>query len=1169
MADKLTPAQAQAVYDRGGRLLVSAAAGSGKTKVLVDRLMTCLTDEARPANLDEFLIITYTRAAASELRAKIAAKLTERIAAEPGNRHLQKQLQRLYLAKISTVHGFCADILKEYAYRLDLPADFRVAEELECAQLQQQILKDLLDQAYEELGEDSDFCALVDTQGLGRSDDQLPELIVKVYNSARCHRDPEKWLDECLASSAAEDVRDVSDTLWGKYLMQDLFDLLDRQIGVLECCIQKARDAEGLEKAAANLSETLEQLKALRKCERWDEIVRRKNLAYSTLTFPRKKADPLLCEQIKAARNACKEKMAKALLTFSDDSAQILRALGQSAAAQRGLIALVRRFDRAYSRAKRSRRLLDFGDLEHQTLDLLLGPSRSAPTAAAVEIGKRFREIMVDEYQDSNDVQDAIFTSLTEQRKNCFLVGDVKQSIYQFRLADPGIFLAKYHAYVPAGQAQPGQGRKVLLSHNFRSGPEIIEAVNHVFSCCMRQAVGGIDYGEDEALREGVPHSPLPEPGTELYALETAEDTTREEAAFVAARIQTMLREQTLVRDGDGLRPVRPSDIVILLRSPGPVGGEYQKALEPLGIRCASGAGVDMLRTPEISTLRAILQTVANPRQDIPLISALASPVFGFTADDLACIRSAKKRGPVFDALLENDLPKTRAFLDLLKQLRAAAKMQTLTELLEQIFLLTRLDSIYAAQPGGDGAQENLRQFFQLAAEYEKGNLCSLDQFLQYLDGLEEKGLMTSSAAGTDAVTLMSIHKSKGLEFPVVFLCGLSRKFNQESQRDQILCDRELGLGLRIADNTSRVRYPSVCRRAIAAKMTAESISEEMRVLYVAMTRARDRLIMTYAAKKLENALSDIALRLPMGGGELLCREAVCPGDWILLAALQRTEAGELQVKAGAPVETQVSGLPWKICVVQPEPGEIGELHPARKVEPTPEHEEALRECLCFSYPHSGAVTAPSKQTATGRKGRQKDLEAAQDAPEEKRPQRIWRQPSFAAERPDGRAYGTAMHCAMQYLRFEACGSEAGVRQELHRLVQEGFLKPEQSELVSCDQIARFFESDVGWRLRCGAEIVREFKFSILDDGEKYGQGLEGEHVLLQGVVDCAIIEPDGITVLDFKTDHVTEAGLPQALERYRLQVQTYADALSRIFELPVKKSLLYFFRPGKFVEVI
>ncbi len=1169
MADKLTPQQAQAVLDRGGNLLVSAAAGSGKTKVLVDRLLTYLTDPKDPANLDEFLIITYTKAAASELRGKIAAKLTERIAREPENRHLQKQMQRLFLTKISTVHGFCSDILREYAFRLDIPADFRVGDESECRELRERVLADLLDREYANAEQDADFRAFVDTQGLGRDDRLVPEIIEKVYDSARCHLDPEAWLQKSLEASQTEHLADASETIWGRYLIADLQEYLDQQICVFEQCMGEMDRLEGFEKPADNIRSILKQLKTLRSFDDWDSISKHQAIDYGRLTFSKKIPDLQLRDQVKAVRDACKKGLERKLHSFADDSRQVMQDLGSCAGGVRGLTELVRKFEEQYGAVKRSRRILDFSDLEHKTLDLLLGKSRSGPTAAAREIGNRFREILVDEYQDSNGVQDSIFEALTSQRQNCFLVGDVKQSIYQFRLADPSIFLEKYHRYAPAAEARPKQGRKVLLSHNFRSGAEVIEGVNHVFGTCMRPKVGGLYYTEAEALREGVSHAPLPDPGVELYALEVQEEAYGEEAAFTAAKIKEMLGTQVLVRGEGGLRPVQPEDIVILLRSPGSAAGCFQRALEAQGIRCSTGGGTDLLQTEEIASLRAFLQTIQNPRQDIPLVSVLASPIFGFTADDLAAFRAGKKKGSIYDALLQSETPKARFFLKTLSILRQEARMQPLTDLLESCFRLTRLDSIYGAMSGGDGKRENLQIFYQLAADFEKAGRRDLAQFLDHLEALEERGMVMASPAGQGCVNIMSIHKSKGLEFPVVFLCNLSRKFNRESLRAQILCDKELGMGLSVADNINRVRYPSAAKRAIAAKMLSESVSEEMRVLYVAMTRARDRLVMTYASKYLQNVLQDLALRMDFDQGALLCQDASCMGDWVLLSAMQRMEAAQLHFLGGRPKNTVLTDHPWKIEVTQAPALAGGEAVVSQLEASMPEYaEEKLRRAMAFRYPHGAATQAPSKQTATDRKGREKDAEAAEHTQEPKQIRRSWRQPSFLSREIQGRAYGSAIHAALQHLRYENCGSREEIAGEIQCLVDQGLLSAEQGSLVNCGKLAAFFATDLGRKLRSGVPHIREFKFSILDDGSHYGEGLEGEQVLLQGVVDCALLEEDGITVIDFKTDQVTEETLSAVTARYQPQVQTYGDALGRIYEMPVKAQYLYFFRLDRFVKV-
>lgn len=1168
MDEKLTPQQQMAVKNRGGKLLVSAAAGSGKTKVLVDRLMDYLTDAADPADLDDFLIITYTKMAASELRGKIAAKLTQRIAQEPENRHLQKQMQRLFLTHISTVHSFCADVLREYAYKLEISPDFRVADEEECRELQELVMKDLLDHAYTETENQEAFRYFVDSQGVGRNDGKIPEIISQVYRAAKCHLDPQGWLDTCLQNARPQNMEDAGQTVWGRYLMEDLHTYLSQQIAVLKQCTQEASCVEGFAKVADNLNGTIVQLQALLDSTLWDEIIAKRNVKFGVLRFPKSNNALELTDEIKAVRDACKVGLEKKLKPFTDDTAKNLIDLQQSFLAAQGLVQLVNQFDANYSAAKRSKRILDFSDLEHGMLQLLYGKSRRSTTVAAREIGQRFREIMVDEYQDSNAVQDAIFSALTQERQNCFMVGDVKQSIYQFRLADPGIFLEKYNSYASAEEAQPGQGRKVLLSHNFRSGGEVIEAVNHVFAACMSRQTGGLDYGEAEALREGVPHKLMPDPAVELHVLETGEDAYAGEAAFTAKRISTMLNRGTLIRDGDEFRPVKAEDIVILLRSPGSVGISYQRALESYGIRCAMYGGLDLLQTEEISALRSFLQVIANPRQDIPLIGALASPLFGFHADDLAYVRSGNKKDSFYDALKQSELPKAREFCAVLESLREHARTVTLTQLMEDIFLSTRLDSIYGAMKGGKAKKDNLQTFFQMAADYERTGLRTLDQFLEHLDAISESGLRTADSSAAGCVTIMSIHKSKGLEFPVVFLCGLSRKFNMENLYDTILCDKDLGLGLSVADTQQRVRYSSLAKRAIAASKRDAAISEEMRVLYVAMTRARDRLIMTYAKKNPTPTLEDIALRLRFDGGKLLCQEADCPGDWILTAAITRMEAGALHAIGGRPASLQISDYPWLISVesVTGEEGS-GSLQ-EENASSCPVSEREIREALRFQYPFRAATVSPSKQTATGKKGRTRDEEAAEETPEPKKVVRTWRRPSFQESVGDGRAYGTAFHTAMQFIRYEACTSQSDILEELARLERQGLLKQEQLQMIDSRKIAAFFESSYGKKLVSGVSCLREFKFSILDDGAKYEEALAGEKILLQGVVDCAIVEPDGITVVDFKTDRITPDAIEQSADRYRDQLQIYANALERIYEAKVKETVLYYVHLNQFVQL-
>lgn len=1150
MSEKLTEQQAQAVNDRGGNLLVSAAAGSGKTKVLVDRLMSYLTDPSNPADIDNFLIITYTKAAAAELRGKIAAKLSERIAVNPENRHLQQQLQRLFLTKISTVHSFCADVLREFAYQLDISGDFRVADENECIELQERALDRVLNEAYENADTDEDFYTFINTQGFGRDDRQVPAIILKVYNSARCHLNPDKWLDQCVSACGDTTVTDALETAWGRFLADDLRSYLDLQIDALNRCICRARADDNMEKPIAVLCETVDQISALRNSRTWDQIRLNMDIDFGTLRFSSKCTDTVLVQQIKATRDACKKGIAKKLRAFSDDNIQVLSDTKSATAAIRGIVSLVKEYHKVYSSLKESRRILDFGDLEHRTLDLLLGKSRTCPTNIANEIGSRFREVMIDEYQDSNAVQDAIFTALTNAAKNCFMVGDVKQSIYQFRLADPGIFLEKYNSYAPAADAASGQGRKVLLSSNFRSASAVIQAVNDVFSVCMSPQVGGIVYSDEEILREGIPHASVDENEIELHGIEVSEDTYTEEANFVADRIKALLDGTHMIRDGEKLRPITAEDIVILLRSPGSVGGHYQFALEQRGIRCTTGAGADLLQTEEIETLISLLKIIVNPRQDIPLISVLSSRVFGFTANELAFIRSKNKQSAFYDSLVDDETDKTRAFLEVLQKLRHESQVSGISKLLRKIFAATYFDSIYAALDDGNTRVENLQNFSLIAAGYESSVSGSTAQFVDYLEILKERGLAANNEQNSSgSVTIMSIHKSKGLEFPVVFLSGLSRKFNREDLKEQVLCDKALGLGAVCIDAENRVRYPSLAKRAIAIKMTQESISEEMRVLYVAMTRARDRLIMTYALPKFSEKVEEMKARMQLCDPILITSDVSCPGEWVLFAALR---------------------MGWDIHVVQSVNSN------AVAFESTEGSDDKipsgilkrLQSSLLFNYQHILATTTPSKQTATQLKGRGKDVESAENAGNIINT-RTWRKPAFIQSVMDGKAKGNVMHTVMQYIQYAQCNSLDGIHMEISRLVQNGHISEEQAKVIDPNKIQAFFATEIGRDLITQKEVIREFKFSVLVDAQTYYEDVVGEKMLLQGVVDCAIIEDDGITLIDFKTDRVTKNDIAIVADKYRSQLVAYANALSKIFQKPIKSAQLYFFETNSFIIII
>lgn len=557
--------------------------------MLVDRLLAQVCDPEHPANLDDFLMITYTKAAAAELRGKIAAELSKRLAAEPENRHLQRQTTRIYLAQISTVHAFCASILRDYAHLLDIPADFRVAEEQEAAELRQEVFDALMEQCYAALSEDDALRPLIDQFGYGRDDRRLAELLLPVYSAVRCRVDPERWMQACEAAYALPPEQKAEQTPWGAYLIESLKKTAAWVERNLKQALRLAQEDAVLgEKYAPKLTENLEAVRALGARTGWDDIYENRVLSFGTLPPVRSPEYPEKKDAVQNLRKGALQALKDAQACFYAPSERIMADLQNTAAPIGGLLELLRRFDRQYSQEKRRRKLMDFSDLEHEAIRLLRQKGSTLPSAAAREIGAKYREILVDEYQDSNAVQECIFEAVSQNGKNRFMVGDVKQSIYRFRLADPGIFLEKYEAYAERGAQKPGEPRKILLSENFRSRPEILRAVNDVFGLVMSREAAELNYGEQEALRSGLQFPETPQPKVELHCIEldieTAEGEQRaekcpEEAAFVAARIHRLLTDGTQIAEKDALRPVRPGDIVILMRSPGRAAAEYASAL--------------------------------------------------------------------------------------------------------------------------------------------------------------------------------------------------------------------------------------------------------------------------------------------------------------------------------------------------------------------------------------------------------------------------------------------------------------------------------------------------------------------------------------------------------------------------------------------------------------
>lgn len=1190
----LTPEQAAVVNDRGGALLVSAAAGSGKTRVLVERLLTRVQDEG--LDIDRFLVITYTKAAAAELRGRIVEELSQRLAQNPADSHLRRQQTLVYKAQISTVHAFCASILRESGHLLDIDPDFRLCDEGEAGLLMLRGLDEVLERRYETIAEDDDFALLVDTMSAGRDDKKLVDIVLDIRARVQSHPDPAAWLAEQAAAFDLSGVTDAGATPWGALLLEDARGQGEYWLGrlgrALELC---ALDPNLSANYAPTISATIAGIQVLLEgaAQGWDAAAAALPIPFPRAGSKRMTEDPLAAEQVKSIRAACKKRLDKLTDLLEDSSDGLLEDMRAVCPAVRALFALVNDFEAEYTAEKARRGLLDFADLEHLAVRLLSREDVAARYAA------RYDEIMVDEYQDTNAVQNAIFSAISRGGENLFMVGDVKQSIYRFRLADPTIFLGKYRAFKPHTEAAAGEERRITLSRNFRSRPQVLLAANYVFENIMSTKFGEMDYGPEEALYPGAAY-PEGEEGwyaVELDALdlsgedgeedEDAEKIPRDllEARFIAERISGLLEEKFPISDGEGgTRPARQADMVILLRSPGAALHHYARALGERDIPWEADGGGDFFASTEVSVALALLQIVDNPRQDVALLSVLRSPVYAFSADRLAQLRSA---GPDADfyAALERGAAAggadCAAFLAELGALRFGAGDKNSYELLWEIYDRTNLLGVFGAMDEGETRQGNLLALCELARRFEGAGHKGLFGFLTYLTRLREKGdKLTVPQPGREGggVRIMSIHRSKGLEFPIVFLAGLMRRLNREDMRRPILFHPKLGVGPKRLDNQRMVEYPTLARRAVARQLEYEMMAEELRLLYVAMTRAREKLILTCALTGGADKLAALAENAACPVDPQVLSGCSSVGEWVLLPALARPEAAALRAAAEAGFLPQNAdfGPDWDIRWVD---GSVYEQQPLgrRGQEENREEDwdgvEDLAERLAWSYPHGGDVEIPSKLTATQLKGRALDEEVAQDAPGQAAAsmEGTLRRPRFADEAlgltPAQR--GTALHLVMQYIDFGRTDSLAQVEEEIARLVEKQFLTPQQGEAVDAAKIYAFFVSPLGRELRAAPILRREFKFSILvPAADYYDRAGEGERMLLQGVVDCYFETADGVTVVDFKTDRVTPQSAPLRAAEYRPQLMAYSRALEEITGKAVARRVLWFFSVGCAVEV-
>ena len=1183
---QLTPQQLGAVEDRGGSLLVSAAAGSGKTKVLVERVFAYLREEH--CHIDDFLIITFTRAAAAELRSKLAAELARRVAAEPENGHLRQQMFRVYQADIKTVDGFCASLLREHVHLLEpvdgrsLTPDFRILDESECTLLKERALEQALENFYQRIEQGDEGCRLLaETLGFGRDDRGLALLVPEVHAKLQSHPYPEKWL-----AQAAEGWRELpqrlADSVYGRTIMDDTVRRALYWAGRLE---RAARDMEGCQPVFdAYADRFLEAAAQLREYETaaqkgWDEMSR-VDVTFRKLGAVRGEENGDSKAAAKAVWDKCKAAVKKLSAPYQTAESELLDDLRAIAPAMEALLELTADFDRRFQAEKVRRNAMDFSDQEHYAVRLLAGED-GTPTELGEQVSHRYREIMVDEYQDTNEVQNCIFRAVSRQGENIFAVGDVKQSIYRFRLAEPGIFLEKYRTYLDAEDAAPGQPRRRVLSRNFRSRREILDAANFVFAAIMSREMGELDYTEEQYLHFGAAYYPdAPERETEFHYL-SVEDTPEQrfdraeaEARFTARRIRQLLDGGFPVRGGDGeLRPVEPEDIVILMRSPSARLAVFTAALEREGIPCDGGESEDFFSAMEIAVVLSLLEIVDNPRQDVPLIAVLRSPLVGMSADRLAEIRALQPEGDYYEALCRDEGEDAQAFLSLLRELRHASREMAADKLLWYCYDRCRVEAIFGAMADGAQRQARLTALYDYVRRLVQSGRTGLFDCVSHLRRLLENGdaPAITAARASGGVRIMSVHKSKGLEFPVVVLADLNRSFNRQDLDRPVLVHPQLGVGAERVETERRIRYDTVSKSALALTLEREAKAEELRILYVAMTRAQEKLIMVCSRKNPEKHLRELAALTELPVPPEAVSGANCPGDWLLLTLLNTFQASELHGFTGVR-PSELTEAPAGVTVhLHRIGGEETEGAASPAEEDTGESPDTTPDTasLGFVYGHRAATVTPSKVTATQLKGRAIDEEIAEGTLPRRRESAPER-PRFLQEKRGltGAERGTAMHLVMQFLPLDTAAEPWAVAEVIDGLRRRRLLTPEQAAALDVPALVRFLASPLAERIRNAPRLWREYRFALLTDAGIYDGDAAGEEMLLQGVADCVFETESGLAVVDFKTDRVQTAEVQQRAEVYRAQLDAYAGALSRILERPVTERILYFFACGEEISL-
>ena len=1138
-----TNEQWSAIQHEGENLLVSAAAGSGKTAVLVERIMRLLCDRDPVVDADRLLVVTFTNAAAAEMRQKIERALRERIAKDPKNTTLRRQQMLLHKAQISTVHAFCQSLLHRYFYACDVDPSFSIIDTVEGELLRKAVLAELIEERMEH--STKGFRRLTTTV-CRRGDAALHETVLQLHSYFSALPFFKARLQEFCDRLAHFDK--FEETLWGRYLLDEAGDYLEQAKTLNEFCTNYSKDTPGLEKYvgvmaadAAKLSELKDALKT-----GWDALYNAcADVKWDSLPACKAEERTVVQENRKRIKDAVKN-AGKVVRLPAKELEGGLRAIAPAIAT---LCELVIALDEQFSAAKKERATLDFADLERRTLALLYD-DEGVPSALSAEIRALFDAVLVDEYQDTNDVQELIFKAVSNG-KNLFTVGDVKQSIYSFRGAVPKLFMDRAKRYESGGEV----GTRIDLNCNFRSRSKILRGINEIFEKLMTANSADLVYDDREALVFGQKalYDPETDPNCRLCVLEVGDKrgsaAKAVEANWVSEEILRMIREQTPVMEKGTPRPMRFSDVAVLFRSDRLDGQELLRAFKEKGIPVVSERGPAFFEQTEVQLLVSLLQIIDNPMQDIPLLAVLRSPVAGFDEDRLLRLRADYPEGNIYSVLKQAEKAGDRAVYAVLKRLsdwRDRAAQEPLHKFLQELLYETDLDLFYGVQPGGSARVHRLQHLVNLAAAFEEGNHRGLSAFVRRLNTMAEKGQSpeTSMLPETDnAVKLLSIHKSKGLEFPVVFVCGLQKRLSHV-ERGACTYHKQYGIAVDALDTRLQIRYPTAVAEVIRRAKTTEETNEELRILYVALTRAKEHLILTGTmadTAKLEDKTKAMLIN------RHFLQEKPNYLDWVL-AALAYANARPYD-----GVEGEYDS--WKLSVVKETASTADKDKQIEEKQertfPTPSDETVAT--LSYSYAYEADVTRPVKMTVTQLKRAAEENDGVQ-----LHPRKVYdlERPKFLQEtKLSGAEEGDLIHRCFEHLALQNLSAEG----QLQQLVSDGWISKEEEAQVDRSMLTAFLESPLFSRLQKATALYREQSFETELD-TALGR------MLVQGIVDCYFEEAGELVVVDYKTDRVKTA--LELKERYQVQLDSYAQALEKLTGKRVKEKLIWAARLAEIVEV-